>query len=90
MLFAEQAWAPASNAQAEDRAHRIGQAGCVTVTTLVAANTFDDVVAEVLARKRVVVDGVIDGVLAGGAAAAAGAEDSVAQAVARSLEQLTM
>jgi SWI/SNF-related matrix-associated actin-dependent regulator 1 of chromatin subfamily A len=71
VLFAELAWAPTVNAQAEDRAHRIGQKSPVTIHTLVALNTLDAVVAAVLERKEGVVGGAVDGVEAGELAARA-------------------
>jgi len=51
VLFLEQSWTPAVNAQAAKRAHRIGQTRPVHVRTLVIANSIDEAVAETLARK---------------------------------------
>jgi len=61
VLFAELAWAPMANAQAEDRAHRIGQLSSVQVTTILAEGTIDMVVARVVDAKRRVVDSAVDG-----------------------------
>jgi hypothetical protein len=61
VLFAELAWAPMANAQAEDRAHRIGQQVSVTVTTLLAESTLDMVVSRVVDAKRRVVNAAVDG-----------------------------
>ena len=77
VAFAERDWAPASNVQAEDRAHRLGQERQVTVFNLVAGGTFDSVVEAVLARKRTVVVGAMDG--------GRDEEAGVAEAVARHL-----
>src|ERR1700754_2644852 len=47
--------------QAEDRCHRIGQRDAVTAWYLLAAETIDESMAEVLARKRGIVGAVTDG-----------------------------
>ena len=44
-------WNPAAEAQATDRAHRIGQAKVVTSIKLIAANTVEEKVLELQARK---------------------------------------
>lgn len=45
-------WNPAAAAQAEDRAHRIGQQNPVSVTTLLTRGTVEERIAELLERKR--------------------------------------
>lgn len=45
-------WNPAAAAQAEDRAHRIGQERPVTVTTLLTRGTVEERIAELIERKR--------------------------------------
>jgi superfamily II DNA or RNA helicase len=45
-------WNPASDAQAEDRAHRIGQTKDVLVLVLAAAGTIEEVILDRAARKR--------------------------------------
>lgn len=50
-VFAEASWTPSDNAQAEDRAHRIGQNRMVNVDYLAVANSLDMVVIETAARK---------------------------------------
>ena len=47
--------------QAEDRLHRIGQRDAVTAWYLLAAETIDEEMASVLARKRGIVGAVTDG-----------------------------
>ena len=47
--------------QAEDRCHRIGQRDAVTAWYLLAAETIDETMAEVLARKRGIIGAVTDG-----------------------------
>ena len=47
--------------QAEDRCHRIGQRDAVTAWYLLAAESIDESMAEVLARKRGIVGAVTDG-----------------------------
>jgi SWI/SNF-related matrix-associated actin-dependent regulator 1 of chromatin subfamily A len=51
VVFVEQSWTPADNAQAADRCHRIGQSQPVRVRFLSLAGTVDELVAETLARK---------------------------------------
>jgi hypothetical protein len=50
-VFADLDWVPANNAQAEDRAHRIGTDHVVVVEHLVSDHPIDRHVSEVLARK---------------------------------------
>lgn len=57
LLFVENDWTPALNAQAEDRAHRIGQKQSVEVTNLIAAGTLDEHLHQVLANK---IDDLVD------------------------------
>jgi len=54
-------WNPAAEAQAVDRAHRIGQARHVHVYRLVAAETIEEKVMELKARKAELFAQVIDG-----------------------------
>ncbi len=49
------------SAEAEDRTHRIGQRDAVTAWYLLAAETIDENMAEVLARKRGIVGAITDG-----------------------------
>ena len=47
--------------QAEDRCHRIGQHDAVTAWYLLAAETIDETMIELIARKRGIVGAVTDG-----------------------------
>ena len=61
VAFVELDWTPARHDQAEDRCHRIGQQDAVTAYYLLAAETIDEQMANVLRRKRAVIDAVTDG-----------------------------
>jgi SWI/SNF-related matrix-associated actin-dependent regulator of chromatin subfamily A-like protein 1 len=61
VAFMELDWTPARLAQAEDRCHRIGQDDSVTAWYLLAPNTIDEAMADVLAWKRGVIGAVTDG-----------------------------
>lgn len=61
VIFAETDWTPALIQQAEDRCHRIGQDNHVTITTLIAPNTLDEKIQEVLLRKSKVLDAILGG-----------------------------
>ncbi|HKH07761.1 MAG TPA: DEAD/DEAH box helicase [Agromyces sp.] len=53
-------WNPASEAQAVDRAHRIGQSKSVMVYRMVAAGTIEEKVMALKARKAALVSSVLD------------------------------
>ncbi|QDU27509.1 ATP-dependent helicase HepA [Anatilimnocola aggregata] len=53
-------WNPAIEDQAINRAHRIGAKGAVTVTRMLAMNTIEERINEVLAHKRELFAAVID------------------------------
>jgi SNF2 family DNA or RNA helicase len=61
VAFLDLEWSPAMHDQAEDRTHRIGQRDAVTAWYLLAAETIDEDMASVLARKRGIVGAVTDG-----------------------------
>ena len=61
VAFLELDWTPARHDQAEDRLHRIGQESAVTAYYLLAPDTIDETMAELLERKRAVIDAVTDG-----------------------------
>lgn len=58
-------WNPAVEAQATDRAHRIGQDKTVFVYKLIASGTVEEKMVELQARKKALVDGVLEGTAAG-------------------------
>jgi SWI/SNF-related matrix-associated actin-dependent regulator 1 of chromatin subfamily A len=61
VAFLELDWTPARHDQAEDRLHRIGQESAVTAWYLLAPNTIDETMAELLERKRTLIDAITDG-----------------------------
>jgi SWI/SNF-related matrix-associated actin-dependent regulator of chromatin subfamily A-like protein 1 len=61
VAFLELDWTPARHDQAEDRLHRIGQDSAVTAWYLLAPDTIDETMAELLERKRNVINAVTDG-----------------------------
>lgn len=61
VAFAELPWTPADLIQAEDRCHRIGQKSSVNVFYLIAPETIDGRMMEILDRKQRIVDAVLDG-----------------------------
>lgn len=60
-LIVELDWSPAALEQAEDRVHRIGQAGQVTITYLRGRDTLDDRMLSILDRKRAVIRKIASG-----------------------------
>lgn len=61
VLFADMAWTPALNEQAEDRAHRIGQHKQVNVHYYLAKQTVDEDIAELLGVKREIIAKILSG-----------------------------
>ncbi|MGI8556891.1 MAG: DEAD/DEAH box helicase [Solirubrobacteraceae bacterium] len=61
VAFLELDWTPARHDQAEDRCHRIGQPGAVSAYYLLARETIDETMSEVIERKRGVIGAVTDG-----------------------------
>jgi SWI/SNF-related matrix-associated actin-dependent regulator of chromatin subfamily A-like protein 1 len=61
VAFLDLEWTPAIHDQAEDRCHRIGQDDAVTAWYLLAAETIDETMIELIARKRGIVGAVTDG-----------------------------
>ena len=51
VVFAEYTWTPGDLVQAEDRAHRIGQASSVNIYMLHVKNSIDDLIWQKLQRK---------------------------------------
>lgn len=61
VIFTDKAWTPADNEQAMDRCHRIGTKGTVNVITLVAKNTIDERIEEVLSEKKELFEQIVEG-----------------------------
>lgn len=61
VAFLELPWTSSDLAQAEDRCHRIGQKSSVNVHYLLAAGTIEEDIAELLDKKRKVLDSILDG-----------------------------
>lgn len=62
LLQVERWWTAAAEAQGFDRVHRITQSRQVEITQLVAEDTVDDRMDEVVALKRKIIERVVDGV----------------------------
>ncbi|HFD16660.1 MAG TPA: DEAD/DEAH box helicase, partial [Rhodospirillales bacterium] len=58
-------WNPAVEAQATDRAHRIGQDKTVFVYKLIASGTVEERMVELQQRKKTLVEGVLSGARTG-------------------------
>lgn len=61
VFFVDKAWNSGDNAQAEDRAHRIGTVGTVNIISLVAKGTVDEGVEEYLVENKDIFERVVDG-----------------------------
>ncbi|XP_021774693.1 SWI/SNF-related matrix-associated actin-dependent regulator of chromatin subfamily A-like protein 1 [Chenopodium quinoa] len=61
VIFAELSWTPGDLIQAEDRAHRIGQVSSVNVYYLLANDTVDDIIWDVVQSKLENLGQVLDG-----------------------------
>ncbi len=59
VIFSDLFWTPATNEQAEDRTHRIGQKHTVTIIDIWAKGTVEDHLHRVLKRKKQVFDEII-------------------------------
>ena len=75
--FSSSTGRPARHEQAEDRLHRIGQDDAVTAWYLLAPDTIDETMAELLQRKRNLIHAVTDGRVGDG--------DGLVEAVVREL-----
>ncbi|KAK7363390.1 hypothetical protein VNO77_05532 [Canavalia gladiata] len=61
VIFAELSWTPGDLVQAEDRAHRIGQVSSVNIYYLLANDTVDDIIWDVVQSKLENLGQMLDG-----------------------------
>ena len=61
VIFADMDWSPEIHRQAEDRAHRIGQAGTVNVYYYTCPGTIEDEIIDILNSKKSVADQILEG-----------------------------
>lgn len=61
VIFLDSPWNMALKAQAEDRAHRIGTKGTVSVITLCCRDTIDERIEELVQKKGQIADALVDG-----------------------------
>ena len=61
IIFLDSPWNMALKAQAEDRAHRIGTKGTVSVITLCCRDTIDERIEELVEKKGQIADALVDG-----------------------------
>lgn len=62
VVFLNKVWSPTDNEQAEDRAHRRGTTGNVTIISVVVKNSIDEKVEEILKNDKLYIDKVVDGI----------------------------
>lgn len=63
VIFLDEPWTKALKNQAEDRAHRIGTKGTVSIITLMCKDTIDDRIHDLIEKKGKMSDAIIDGKL---------------------------
>ena len=61
VIFLDSPWNMALKAQAEDRAHRIGTKGTISVITLCCRDTIDERIEELVEKKGQIADALVDG-----------------------------
>lgn len=63
VVILELPWTPGDVMQAEDRCHRIGQKNSVTIHYLLAVNTIEEKIAELIATKKIILAACLDGAI---------------------------
>ena len=58
-VFTDRHWTPGVNTQAEDRLHRIGQQGSVTIVNLIAKDTVEENIEHILVDKNTDIQAVL-------------------------------
>jgi len=61
VIFIDEPWSASIKAQASDRAHRIGQKKTVNIITIIAKDTIDERVQQIVLNKGMMADALIDG-----------------------------
>jgi SNF2 family DNA or RNA helicase len=61
VAFAELGWTPAEHDQAEDRCHRIGQKDFVNAWYLIARDTIDELIMDIIEEKRRIFNKSVNG-----------------------------
>ena len=64
-IFLDEPWNRANKEQAEDRCHRVGTKENVTIYTILAKNTIDERIHELVYKKGAMADALVDGQIAG-------------------------
>ena len=65
VIFVDEPWTKASFNQAVDRCHRIGTTSKITVYVLLAKNTIDERIHEIVEKKGAMSDDIVDGKIIG-------------------------
>jgi SNF2 family DNA or RNA helicase len=60
VIFLDEPWNRGKKEQAEDRAHRIGTKGTVNIITLIAKDTIDEKLHEIVYKKGKMSDIIVD------------------------------
>ena len=60
VIFYDDCWTPADKEQAEDRSNRIGSTSPLNVYTLMAKDTIDERVRQILEQKRGIANFIVD------------------------------
>lgn len=64
-IFMDEPWNRANKEQAEDRCHRVGTNESITIYTLIAKNTIDERINDIVEQKGMIADMLVDGKFTG-------------------------